>query len=108
MNSFMFTCVVSHLIGLQAGCSGTIAETLLSFGIWRIPVLSCRRSFGLCHGCCVSECYVDADLAKVFTNGSKLFETNPPYSYISLLCLAVLIVKSTLSWDEPLCSPLFH
>jgi hypothetical protein len=24
----MFTCVVSHLIGLQVGCSGTVVETL--------------------------------------------------------------------------------
>jgi hypothetical protein len=47
MNSCMFTCVMSHLIGLQVGCSGTIIETL-SHGIRRIPVLSCRWAFGLC------------------------------------------------------------
>jgi hypothetical protein len=47
-------CVISLLIGLQVGCSGAVVETLLSYGIWRIPVLSCRWSFGLCWGCCVS------------------------------------------------------
>jgi hypothetical protein len=50
----MFTCVISHLIGLQFGCSGTIAETVLSYGIWGTPVLSCRCPFGLCRNCCVS------------------------------------------------------
>jgi hypothetical protein len=50
----MFTCVIPHLIGIEVGCSGTIVETLLSCGIWRIPVLSCILSFGLCRGCCVS------------------------------------------------------
>jgi hypothetical protein len=54
INSCMFTCLISHLIGLQVGCSGTVVETLLSYGIWRITVLSCRWSFGLCRGCCVS------------------------------------------------------
>jgi hypothetical protein len=53
-SSCMFTCVIFHLIGLQVGYSGTVVETLLSYGIWRIPVLSCRWSFGLCRGCCVS------------------------------------------------------
>jgi hypothetical protein len=48
-NSCMFTCVISHLIGLQVGCSGAIVETVLSYDIWRIPVLSCRWSFGLCR-----------------------------------------------------------
>jgi hypothetical protein len=53
MNSCMFTCVTSHSIGLQVGCSGTVVETLLSCGMWRIPVFSCRWSFGLCrmHSC---------------------------------------------------------
>jgi hypothetical protein len=46
MNSCMFTCLISHLVGLQVGCGGTV-ETMLSCGVWRIPVLSCRRSFGL-------------------------------------------------------------
>jgi hypothetical protein len=108
MNCCMFTCVISHLIWLQVGCSGTVVETLLPYGIWRIPVLSCGWSFRLCRGCCVSECYVVAAVAKVFTNGSKLFEINLPYSYTSLLCLKVLIVKSSVSWDEPLWSPVFH
>jgi hypothetical protein len=49
MNSCMFTCVISHLIGLHVGCSGSVVETL-SYGIWRIPVLSCRRAFRLCRG----------------------------------------------------------
>jgi hypothetical protein len=53
MNSCMFTWVISHLIWLQVGCSGTVVGKLLSYGIWRIPVLSCRWSFGLCRGCCV-------------------------------------------------------
>jgi hypothetical protein len=46
----MFTCVISNLIDLQIGCSGSIVETLFSYGtgIRRIPVLSCRWSFGLC------------------------------------------------------------
>jgi hypothetical protein len=30
MNSFMFTCAFSHLIGLQVGRSGTVVEMLLS------------------------------------------------------------------------------
>jgi hypothetical protein len=54
MNSCIFTCVISHLFGIQVGCSGTIVETLLSCGIWRIPVLSCMRPFGVCRSCCVS------------------------------------------------------
>jgi hypothetical protein len=45
MNSCMFTCVISHVIGLQVGCSGTIVETLLSDCTRRIFVLSCRWSF---------------------------------------------------------------
>jgi hypothetical protein len=52
MNSCMFTCVVSHLIGLQVECSATIVETL-SYGVWRNPLLSCRWSFGHCRGCWV-------------------------------------------------------
>jgi hypothetical protein len=36
MNSCMFSCFISHLIGLQVGLSGTIVETLLSYGMWRI------------------------------------------------------------------------
>jgi hypothetical protein len=43
MNACMYTCVISHVIGLQAGCSGAIVETL-SYGTWRIPMMSCRRS----------------------------------------------------------------
>jgi hypothetical protein len=49
----MSTCATSPLIGLQVGCSGTTVETL-SYDIWGIPVLSCRWSFGLCEGCCVT------------------------------------------------------
>jgi hypothetical protein len=36
MNSCMFTCGMSHLIGLQVGCSGAVVETFLSYGVWRI------------------------------------------------------------------------
>jgi hypothetical protein len=54
MNSCMFTCVISHLIGLQVGCSGTVVERFVLCGMWRIPLLSCRWSFGLCRGCCIS------------------------------------------------------
>jgi hypothetical protein len=50
MNSCMFTSVTSCLIGLYLGGGGTTVETLLSYGIRRIPVLSCRWSFGLCRG----------------------------------------------------------
>jgi hypothetical protein len=39
MSSCMFTCVISHLIGLQVGCSGTFVETL-SLLMRRIPVLA--------------------------------------------------------------------
>jgi hypothetical protein len=56
MNSCMFTCLISHLIGLHVEYSGTVFETLSSYGIWRIHVLSCRWSFGLCRGCCVWCC----------------------------------------------------
>jgi hypothetical protein len=44
MNSCMLTCAVSHLIVLEVG---TIVQTMLSYGIWRIPLLSCRWSLGL-------------------------------------------------------------
>jgi hypothetical protein len=39
----MNSCMYPHLIGL------------LSYGIWRIPMLSCRWSIELCRGCCVSD-----------------------------------------------------
>jgi hypothetical protein len=47
MNSCMFTWVISRVIGLKVGFSGTIVEMLLSYGVWRIPVLPCGWSFGL-------------------------------------------------------------
>lgn len=45
INSYIFTIVTSHLIGLLAGFSETVVT--LSYSIWRIPVLSCKFSFGL-------------------------------------------------------------
>jgi hypothetical protein len=42
---------------LQVGCSGAIVETS-SNGIWRIPMLSCGWSFGLCRGCCDTAYFV--------------------------------------------------
>jgi hypothetical protein len=44
----MCACVISHLIGLQVGCSGTIIENLSSYVTRIIPVLSCRWSFDIC------------------------------------------------------------
>lgn len=57
-NSCMFTCIMSHSIGLQVGCSGTVVEPL-SYGVRRIPMLSCRWWFGLCrdgHICSSAAC----------------------------------------------------
>jgi hypothetical protein len=48
---FMFTSVISHLIGLQVGCSRSVVQTMLLYA-----VLSCRWAFGLCRGCCVDGC----------------------------------------------------
>jgi hypothetical protein len=34
MNSCMFPCIISHIIGLQVVCTGTIVETLLSYSTY--------------------------------------------------------------------------